>query len=118
MKRPFNFEIPYFHGLIFKTKYFPFGTYIGINLFGFIFVKSHEQKLINHESIHTAQQREMLYIGFYLWYLIEWFYRMIFKGDDPQEAYRNLSFEREAYENEKDINYLIERVHFAWMNYL
>lgn len=27
---------------------------------------------INHELIHTAQMKEMLYIFFYIWYGIEW----------------------------------------------
>ena len=50
-------------------------------------------------SNHTAQMKEMLYIFFYLWYVVEWIIRLFMKGN----AYRNISFEREAYSNEDDI---------------
>jgi hypothetical protein len=39
--------------------------------------------------------KEMLYIPFYLWYGVEWLIKLLCKGN----AYRNLSFEREAYDN-------------------
>jgi len=28
--------------------------------------------LILHERIHTRQMQETLFVGFYLWYVIEW----------------------------------------------
>ena len=69
---------------------------------------------LNHESIHTAQMRELLYLGFYLAYVIEWCVRLLMCGN----AYRNISFEREAYSNESDLEYLKKRKHFAFLNYL
>jgi hypothetical protein len=39
--------------------------------------------------------KEILYIPFYLWYGVEWLIKLFYKGN----AYRNLSFEREAYDN-------------------
>ena len=36
--------------------------------------------LIQHERIHTAQMREMGFVGFYLWYLLEWLVRLPMKG--------------------------------------
>jgi hypothetical protein len=30
-------------------------------------------------------------------------------------AYRNLLFEQEAYDNEKDLNYLTKRKHYKWL---
>jgi hypothetical protein len=39
--------------------------------------------------------KEMLYIPFYLWYGVEWLVKLFCKGN----AYRNISFEREAYDN-------------------
>ena len=68
---------------------------------------------IHHESIHTAQCKELWYIGFMLWYVIEWIIRLP-KGD----AYRNISFEREAYDNEKNLNYLKNRKRFTFLKYL
>lgn len=81
---------------------------IAITLFPFIFTKRTDVVTINHEKIHLKQQAEMLIVFFYIWYLFE----AIFKG------YDNISFEREAYENEGDIEYLKKRKLFAWIKYL
>ena len=68
-------------------------------------------RTINHEKIHWKQQMEMLIIFFYLWYLFEWFIKLFTTSD----AYRSLSFEREAYDNDDNFDYLKERKHFAWI---
>lgn len=50
-------------------------SFIAINLFGMIVTCEELSKVeLNHELIHTAQARELLYIPFYLWYIIEWFF--------------------------------------------
>ena len=50
-------------------------SFIAINLFGMIVTCEELSKVeLNHEHIHTAQARELLYIPFYLWYI----YRMVF----------------------------------------
>jgi len=89
---------------------------VGITLCPFgIFVKNIEDKdTIDHEKIHWRQQIEMLIIIFYLFYLIEWFIKMFFYKD----AYRNISFEREAYSNSKNSNYLKNRKCFSWIKYI
>ena len=69
---------------------------------------------INHEAIHTTQMKEMLYIFFYVWYIIEWGIRLFMKGN----AYRNISFEREAYANQNNLSYLNTRKRYAWLNFL
>ena len=97
------------------NNFIPFGKYAAINLFGVMFVRKGVRitdRLINHESIHTAQMKEMLYLGFYLWYGIEWFVKLI-KYRNGYKAYRNISFEREAYDNEGNINYLDGRKRFS-----
>ena len=71
-------------------------------------------ELMNHERIHTAQQREMLFVFFYLAYLMEWLVRLPMRGN----AYRNISFEREAYSNQRDLNYLRHRRFYAWRHYM
>lgn len=95
----------------------PFPGYKAINLFGILFVregaKISEQDL-NHESIHTAQMKEMFYIFFYIWYIVEWVVRLFKKGN----AYRNISFEQEAYSNEDNLEYLNNRKHYEWFKYL
>jgi len=71
--------------------------------------------LINHEKIHWKQQLEMLIIFFYVWYFIEWLIRIFIS---TSSAYRSISFEREAYDNEYDLNYLNKRKRFAWFKYI
>lgn len=87
----------------------PFKGFLAINLFGVLFVRGAEHDIndivLNHERIHTAQMKELGYILFYIIYLLEWIVRLFKKGN----AYRNISFEREAYENEKDLDYLSAR---------
>jgi hypothetical protein len=72
---------------------------------------------IRHEQIHTAQQREMLYVLFYLWYVIEWAIRLCLYRH-AHKAYRNISFECEAYNMQRDLLYLDDRKHYAWVKYL
>lgn len=88
---------------------------IGITLCPFgIYTDNNNVITINHEKIHWQQQLEMLVIFFYLWYIIEFLVKTI----STKDGYRNLSFEREAYANEKNIDYLKKRKHYAWMKYL
>ena len=102
-----------------ENNIIPFPGFLGINLFGVLFVrknswakKSEEKKAItyNHESIHTAQMKELLYVFFYIIYFFEWFGRLFVNGS---EAYDNISFEKEAYAHQADANYLATRKHFA-----
>lgn len=74
-------------------------------------------RTIIHENIHLKQQKEMLIVFFYLWYGIEWIVRLI-QYKDSHEAYRNISFEREAYNNEYDDEYLSIRKFYEWIHYL
>ncbi|SDJ29714.1 hypothetical protein [Chryseobacterium jejuense] len=93
----------------------------GIALFPFIFIRKSEDKenytLINHEKIHLRQQLEMLIIFFYIFYVIEYYY-WFFKLKDGYQAYRRISFEREAYANEHNLNYLKKRRFWNFRKYL
>lgn len=99
------------------NKYFPFGKFYATNICGIIFCRSDKGRIDavtkNHEYIHTLQQREMLYIGFTLWYVVEWLYRFV-KCRDFMKAYYNLYFEREAYKMERDFGYVERRKPFGW----
>jgi hypothetical protein len=68
----------------------------------------------NHEAIHTKQMKELLYVPFYILYILEWLYRLTQKGN----AYKNVSFEKEAYDNENDMDYLNKREYFSWIKYI
>lgn len=73
--------------------------------------------VINHEKIHLRQQLELLIIPFFIFYMIEFIYRWIqYRNWDL--AYRNVSFEREAYAKEKDLNYLKSRPFWGFWTYL
>lgn len=103
------------------NKYIPFKGYVAINLFGLIFARKEfkpiSERTLNHEYIHTAQMRELLFVFFYLWYGIEWVIRL-FQYRDSKEAYLNISFEREAYSNQKDMGYLKVRKKYEFRKYL
>lgn len=102
------------------NKILPPKGYTAINLFGYVFVKEGtvlEAKTINHEQIHTEQGRELLWIFFYLWYGIEWIVRLI-QYKNSKQAYYNISFEREAYANAENLNYLRGRKRYAFVKYI
>ena len=105
---------------IIRNNIIPFAGYKCINLFGILFVRGNariDDITLNHEKIHTAQMKEMLYVFFYLWYVIEWLIRLFaFKG--AKFAYRNISFEREAYQRGRDLTYLSRRKMFAFVGYI
>lgn len=87
-----------------------------INLFGVFFVRRGcrpSPRLLNHESIHTAQMRELLWLPFYLAYVLEFAVRWPLCRFSCNKAYRSISFEREAYGNDGDEGYLARRRHFA-----
>ena len=95
--------------------------FVGVTLYPFIFLKredlKHKAELVNHEKIHLKQQRELFIIFFFLFYFIEWFIKFL-KYKDKLKAYKNLSFEREAYLNENNLYYIEKRKHWAFLNYL
>lgn len=92
----------------------PFKGFKAINLFGIIFARKQLNQIdVNHENIHTAQMKELLYIGFYIWYLIEWILRLILVKDSIK-AYKMISFEVEAYKEQDNLDYLRNRKHFNW----
>jgi hypothetical protein len=80
----------------------PFGIYVKDGHF--------KPKTINHEKIHWRQQIEMLIIPFYLWYFMEWIIRLF-------NDYK-ISFEKEAYDNDDNLEYLETRKRFSWIKYI
>ena len=107
--------------MIFISKFLVPKGYSGITIFPFVFLKYRTLKtnkvLLNHERIHLKQQLELLIIPFYLWYSLEFFYLLI-KYKKWDLAYRNISFEKEACLNEKDLQYLNERPFWRYLKYL
>lgn len=102
------------------TKYLIPKGYRGLAVFPFIFVKyalDKENKVfVNHERIHLRQQLELLVIPFFVLYFLEFLVRFIqYKNWDL--AYRNVSFEREAYSKEKDLSYLKQRSFWSFLKF-
>lgn len=107
----------------------PFKGFLAMMLYGTIFWRkeyeymlesvsneTYVQKVVNHESIHKEQMKDFcrwIPIGgtiFYIIYFFEWIYRLI---EDYKNAYRNISFEREAHKFEADLSYINNRKRFA-----
>ena len=114
--------------------------FIAMTFWPFIFIRKenayqYDGVADNHENIHGRQQVEMLIVGaalavglwfvigwwslfalpiFFWWYLIEYMLRSIFGTGD---SYRKISFEAEAFANERDMEYLKHRKAFAWIKY-
>lgn len=126
------------------NRFIPFKGFVAMCFWPFIFVRKEAMRRYgvytdNHESIHAEQQKEMLAVGvslavigfligfglwsllffplFFWWYGIEWLFR-VFQYRNGHVAYKNISFEREAYGMEYSLGYLSERRHFAWLSYL
>jgi len=100
----------------------PFPGFMAMCLFPYIFVRKvaagrYNVVANNHEHIHAEQQKEMLIVLFLIWYVAEWLCRLV-QYRNRKQAYRNISFEREAYANEKDLGYIPNRKRFAWVRYI
>lgn len=103
------------------AKYLIPKGYRGMAVFPFILIKYYKDQVnvvfLNHEKIHLRQQLEMLVIPFFIWYVLEYIIRLIqYKSTDL--AYRNISFEREAYAKETDLKYLNNRSFFQFLHYI
>lgn len=106
----------------------PFKGFGSITLFGFL-VRRRSKKntpvsdfMWVHENIHHAQAFDFGlwyfgYILFYLLYVLEWLIKLptALFGYRP---YYSISFEKEAYVNQSNPNYLKERKPFAWAKYI
>lgn len=100
----------------------PFKGFTALTLWPFIFVRNDEAwkfsgETEHHEEIHGEQQKEMLIVFFLIWYGIEWFVKLCYYRN-RMTAYKNISFEREAYNNQQNIIYLDQRKPFAWVKHI
>lgn len=102
-------------------KYFTPKGFRGITVFPFVFLldkKDAENPVfVNHERIHVRQQLELLILPFFIWYGIEFCMRF-WQLKDKHKAYRAISFEREAYANEKDLDYMQKRSFWSFFKYV
>lgn len=118
------------------AKWLLFPSCHTITLWCFIFTKKKElsEKTKRHETIHMMQWMEVTIAAlivfdllswlispywmivsplvYYVWYVVEWLIRLPF-GD----ARRNILFEREAYDNDEDGKYIVNRELFNFLKY-
>jgi len=122
----------------------PFKGFKAITIWPIIFVRQdciQRYTVVDdrHEEIHGRQQLEMLITGsiiavalfflgcgwwslcalpiFFVWYGIEYLIRLILYRN-TKGAYRNISFEQEAYTYEAQVSYLQTRKLFEWITFL
>jgi len=106
--------------------YVPFLKFFGIlgfAFFPFIFIQkgmsdSENKRIINHETIHIHQMVEFLIFPFILLYIIEFTINMFRYSLNVDMSYRNISFEKEAYSNDQDLDYLKKRKSYSSLDYL
>lgn len=105
----------------FWTNLFSAGKASAVTIFPFIFLQSEsftkDLVLLNHERIHIKQAIELMIIPFYIWYLLEFLIRYS-QFRNFRRAYYNISFEREAYRNQNNINYCEGRKVWGFLKYL
>ena len=96
-------------------------NYIALTIWPFIFVKNKKLKqdkiLINHEKIHLRQQIELLWLPFFIGYFMEFLIKLI-RYKNWNVAYRAISFEREAYQHQTNMNYLKTRKIWSFWKYI
>jgi len=107
--------------MILIFKYILPKKYVGLTLWPIIILRDEELRkdpvLMNHEKIHLKQQLELLILPFYIFYFLEWTFKIV-KYRSLYKAYKNISFEREAYANEQQMNYLDQRPFWNSFSYL
>lgn len=106
---------------VISSTFLPFKGFTAINLFGIIVVRKEylplTNRTINHEAIHTHQIKELLFVGFYVWYITEWIVRLIYYRN-LKKAYRAVCFEQEAFSHDIDLDYLHNRERFAFLRFI
>ena len=71
----------------------------------------------NHEIIHYKQTVELLFVGFWVLYFMFWVWGLLIYRNGAK-AYRMIPFEKEAYSNEGDLDYLKKRKLYSWVKYV
>ncbi len=123
----------------------PFDGFKAITIYPFIFVRDEYRFKfnvvdINHENIHAQQQCEVFAVSlvllqllwvlgagmwsfivlpmyFYL-YILEYIIKLVYYRSSNM-AYRAISFEQEAYDNEYDLKYIRNsRQFFSWVRFI
>lgn len=88
-----------------------------ITLGPFVFSRTKVSEITkNHENIHWQQYIELGILGFLFMYML-YYVIGLFKYKDGKLAYFSIPFEREAYSNHEDLEYLKNRKRYCWLKY-
>lgn len=84
-------------------------NYEAITIYPFVFYKNKplNKLLLNHERIHFDQIQKCGVIKYYLLYIKEYILNRA-KGMNHLDAYLNISYEKEAYQNQKNLDYKVK----------
>lgn len=91
--------------------------YVSVNIYGLIFARKNfhvDTYILQHELIHSAQAKDLCrikLIGFTLFYILYFYYKMKYKGK------KNNPLEREACKNCFNHLYIYNRKKYAWREY-
>ena len=89
-----------------------------ITLYPFIICRTVlDRRTRSHEFIHIAQQKELWVVGFYVLYVWYWLKNIVWKKMSSSDAYYNIPFELEAYKNDHNEIYALNREKMAWKKY-
>lgn len=109
--------------LFFINPLLPVKGYSFMNICAIMFTRSEDyikrmsQATVTHEKTHTKQMLEMGIVFFYLWYVIEWFIKLLSSGN-AHTAYRNISFEREARYVAEHPEYERKTFSYGWFKWI
>lgn len=90
----------------------------GISLFPFIILREQFKGtkegdvIVNHETIHFQQQLELLVLPFYVLYILNFIINICTMNPNP---YKHILFEKEAFYNESNMDYLKTRKRYSWL---
>lgn len=106
----------FFKGIIIRVTFL---WVEGMAIFPFVLLKPRVpgRVLLHHECIHLRQQLETGILLFYIWYLSEYLLRLVWYRSHYR-AYREISFEKEAFANETSFTYLTNRPFWAFLHYI
>ncbi len=77
-----------------------------------------EPHRVNHELIHFIQATELLIVGAWILWLIEYLYARIFLKMSAYDTYHYCALEQEAYLNDSNPDYLKNRKLFSIFKYI
>lgn len=99
-----------------KSRFLVPRGYKGLTFYPYIFYRGtlSDPFFLNHERIHIAQQVELLVLPFYVLYFLNYLINFLWYFDHDK-AYRNIIFEKEAYGNEHNLQYLDSRKPFQYL---